>query len=155
MFENLKETLSKVIYNKKFLLVIGFAALLTVFAFLMYNYYIAPRLNPTFVENKELMHEKSTDVTDVEIFYFFTTWCPHCKKARPIWDKLKEQYNNKPFNGKTLTFTEVDCEKNEKLADQFHIEGYPTIKLVKGNQVVDYDAKPDDESLRQFLQTSV
>ena len=132
------------------------AALLTGLAFFIYNYYVAPRLNPTFVENKELMKKGSDDDgNEADIYYFFTEWCPYCKKARPIWDNLKEQYNNKLFNGKTLNFKEVDCEKNEKLADQFNIEGYPTIKLVKGNQVVDYDAKPDAESLKEFLQTSV
>ena len=156
MLEQLKEIVGKVIYSKKFLLVIFMAALLTGLAFFIYNYYVAPRLNPTFVENKELMKEGGDDdINEVDIYYFFTEWCPYCKKARPIWDNLKEQYNNKPFNGKTLNFKEVDCEKNEKLADQFNIEGYPTIKLVKGNQVVDYDAKPDAESLKEFLQTSV
>ena len=59
------------------------------------------------------------------------------------------------LNGKTLNFKEVDCEKNESKADQFNIEGYPTIKLVKGNQVIDYDAKPEMKSLTEFLKTSV
>ena len=154
MLEQLKEMLSNLIYNKKFLIVVFVAALLTGIAFFIYNYYVAPRLNPSFVENKELV-SASNDITEVDIYYFFTEWCPYCKKARPIWDNLKEQYNEKLFNGKTLNFKEVDCEKNEQLADRFNIEGYPTIKLVKGNQVVDYDAKPDAESLQEFLQTSV
>ena len=154
MLEQLKEMLSNLIYNKKFLIVVFVAALLTGIAFFIYNYYVAPRLNPSFVENKELV-SASNDITEVDIYYFFTEWCPYCKKARPIWDNLKEQYNEKLFNGKTLNFKEVDCEKNEQMADRFNIEGYPTIKLVKGNQVVDYDAKPDAESLKEFLQTSV
>ena len=154
MLEQLKEMLSNLIYNKKFLIVVFVAALLTGIAFFIYNYYVAPRLNPSFVENKELV-SASDDITEIDIYYFFTEWCPYCKKARPIWDNLKEQYNEKLFNGKTLNFKEVDCEKNEQMADRFNIEGYPTIKLVKGNQVVDYDAKPDAESLQEFLQTSV
>jgi endoplasmic reticulum resident protein 44 len=154
MLEQLKEMLSNLIYNKKFLIVVFVAALLTGIAFFIYNYYVAPRLNPSFVENKELV-SASDDITEIDIYYFFTEWCPYCKKARPIWDNLKEQYNEKLFNGKTLNFKEVDCEKNEQMADRFNIEGYPTIKLVKGNQVVDYDAKPDAESLKEFLQTSV
>lgn len=154
MLEQLKEMLSNLIYNKKFLIVVFVAALLTGIAFFIYNYYVAPRLNPSFVENKELV-SASDDITEIDIYYFFTEWCPYCKKERPIWDNLKEQYNEKLFNGKTLNFKEVDCEKNEQLADRFNIEGYPTIKLVKGNQVVDYDAKPDAESLKEFLQTSV
>ena len=58
------------------------------------------------------------------------------------------------MNGKTLYFKEIDCDKDEKLADQYNIEGYPTIKMIKGDQVVDYDAKPTEKSLTQFLTTS-
>jgi thiol-disulfide isomerase/thioredoxin len=155
MFENLRENIGNIIYSKKFIIVICVAALLTGVAFYFYNFYVAPRLNPTFVENKELTSVDSGDITSVDVYYFFTNWCPYCKKARPIWDNLKEEYNNKTLNGKILTFKEVDCEKDEALADQFNIEGYPTIKLIKGNQVVDYDAKPDEKSLREFLNTSV
>ena len=155
MFENLRENIGNIIYSKKFIIVICVAALLTGVAFYFYNFYVAPRLNPTFVENKELTSVDSGDITSVDVYYFFTNWCPYCKKARPIWDNLKEEYNNKTLNGKILTFKEVDCEKDEALADQFNIEGYPTIKLIKGNQVVDYDAKPDEKSLREFLMTSV
>jgi len=155
MFENLRENIGNIIYSKKFIIVICVAALLTGVAFYFYNFYVAPRLNPTFVENKEIISADSADITSVDVYYFFTNWCPYCKKARPIWDNLKEEYNNKTLNGKTLTFKEVDCEKDEALADQFNIEGYPTIKLIKGNQVVDYDAKPDEKSLREFLNTSV
>ena len=151
--ESLKESVSNIVYSKKFFMVILAAALLTGLAFYFYNFYVAPRLSPAFVENKELIGSKES--TNVEVYYFFTEWCPYCKKARPIWDKLKSQFNNKTLNGKTLSFKEVDCEKDEKLADQFNIEGYPTIKLVKGNQVVDYDAKPDSKSLTEFLNTSV
>ena len=60
MLEQLKEMISNVVYSKKFLLVIFMAALLTGLAFFIYNYYVAPRLNPTFVENKELMKEGDT-----------------------------------------------------------------------------------------------
>jgi len=155
MLESIKETVSNIIYNKKFILIILFAALLTGVAFYFYSYYVAPRLNPSFVENKEFITVPEEDAKSAEVYYFFTEWCPYCKKARPVWDSLKEQYNNKILNGKTLYFKEVDCEKNESKADQFNIEGYPTIKLVKGNQVIDYDAKPEMKSLTEFLKTSV
>ena len=37
----------------------------------------------------------------------------------------------------------------------YKIEGYPTIKLVKDNQIIDYDAKPTKATLTQFLNTVV
>jgi hypothetical protein len=37
--------------------------------------------------------------------------------------------------------------------DQYTIEGFPTIKLLKDGQVIDFDAKPTKDSLTQFLNT--
>jgi hypothetical protein len=39
------------------------------------------------------------------------------------------------------------------MADKFKIEGFPTIKLVKDRQVIEYDAKPDKEKIKEFLET--
>ena len=152
MFSNFTETAKNIFYNKKFIIVLVLAALFTGIAFYFYNSYVAPRLNPDFVPNKEFT---SDDSPNAELIYFFTDWCPYCKKARPTWEKMKKQYDNKLINGKTVYFKEVDCEKEEKMADQYNIEGYPTIKLIKDDQVVDYDAKPTEKNLVEFLTTSV
>ena len=66
--------------------------------------------------------------------------------------KFKSNYaNGQKINGYTINFIEVDCDANEALATKFKIEGYPTIKLMKGNQIIEFDAKPDETSLQQFL----
>ena len=39
------------------------------------------------------------------------------------------------------------------MTEQYNIEGYPTIKLVRGDQVVDFEAKPTETTLTQFLTT--
>jgi thioredoxin-like negative regulator of GroEL len=49
----------------------------------------------------------------------------------------------------------VDCDKEAALAEKFNVQGYPTIKLVKGNQVIEYDAKPEKDTLMEFLHTSL
>jgi thioredoxin-like negative regulator of GroEL len=47
----------------------------------------------------------------------------------------------------------VDCEAEPDMADKFKVEGYPTIKLVKNGEVIEYDAKPDKENIIVFLKT--
>ena len=39
------------------------------------------------------------------------------------------------------------------MINSYKIEGYPTIKLLKDGQVIEYDAKPTKETLTQFLNT--
>ena len=88
---------------------------------------------------------------------FYVDWCPHCKTAKPEWESLKSEYEGKQINGYTVTFTEYNCtaetSENEELMNKYKIEGYPTIKLLKGGQVIEYDAKPTKVTMEQFLHT--
>jgi len=86
-----------------------------------------------------------------EVFYFYTPWCPYCKKARPEWDKFKAPLQRTTRDGYLLLFTEVDCDANEALANKFEVTSYPTIKCVKDGHVTDYDARPSLATLNQFL----
>ena len=95
------------------------------------------------------------DAPVAELYLFKTDWCPHCKKAVPLFDSIKDEYESKLVNGYRVIFKVVDCEREPNIADKFKIEGYPTIKLVKDNQVIEYDAKPDKEHLVQFLNTVI
>ena len=106
--------------------------------------------------NSEFSPEGTNKPTErVTLYFFYTDWCPHCKKSKPIWNSLKEELENKEFKGVNINFVEVDCDKDAALAEQFNVQGYPTIKLVKGNQIIEYDAKPSRDTLMEFLQTSL
>ena len=87
----------------------------------------------------------------VEIFFFYTQWCPYCRKSRPAWDEFKHQWEGKAYNGHELFFTEIDCDRQEAIANQYQVNDYPTIKLLKGNDIIEFDAKPTVDSLNQFL----
>ena len=39
------------------------------------------------------------------------------------------------------------------MMNKFKIEGYPTIKLIKNNEIIEYDAKPKKETIKTFLDT--
>ena len=113
-----------------------------------------------FLPNKEFhdtndSSDSSDDAPEVELFIFTVEWCPHSKKAIPIWEQLKAEYNNKPFNNHNIIFIQVDGEENPELADKYKVEGYPTIKLIKGDQIIEYDAKPSIEHLKEFLNSTL
>lgn len=95
--------------------------------------------------------------SEAELLFFHVDWCPHCKTAKPVWDDLKAQYENKTINGYKIIFTEINCTNEtaevEQMMNKYNIEGFPTIKLIKDGQVIEYDAKPTKETLVQFLNT--
>jgi thiol-disulfide isomerase/thioredoxin len=107
------------------------------------------------VVKKEVVEDEDQEKDVVEIFYFYTTWCPICKTAKPEWDAFKTKFQNKEYKGYTLLFTEVDCDRDEAVARKYNIVGYPTIKLVKGTNITEYDAVPKADTLEQFLESCI
>lgn len=130
--------------------------LFIVIAIYFYFYYMSPS-NTKYHANKEQVPAGSSGNNKAELLFFYADWCPHCKAAKPIWNDLKSEYENKTINGYHVIFTEVDCSEEtaevEKLMNQYSVEGYPTIKLIKDGQVIEYDAKPSKETLTKFLNT--
>lgn len=149
VFSNLKNTL----FTKRTLIVLLSAIVLVGVSYYFYNNYVLPRIEPSFVQNNEFV--KGDKNSEAEIMLFYVDWCPHCKTAKPIWEEVKEKYNGKNINNTTLYFKEIDCEKNEDLADKYNINGYPTIKLVKENEIVNFDAKPSEKTLTQFIHSTL
>jgi thiol-disulfide isomerase/thioredoxin len=149
-FTDLKQNLG----NKKVIVTIVLAALFIVVAIWMYYKYVVPRVNASYVPNKEYVKKQKIDTADIYLFY--TNWCPHCKTAKPIWDDFKAHIGSRGHSsGVTVNFIEVDCEQDRKTAEKFNVSGYPTIKLLYNDKVIEYDAKPNKENLQQFLDESL
>ena len=92
---------------------------------------------------------------EAELMFFYADWCPHCKTAKPIWGEIKEENENNLINGHKVQFTEVNCTTEspeiEDLMNKFKIESFPTIKLIKDGEIIEYDAKPNKEIINEFL----
>jgi thiol-disulfide isomerase/thioredoxin len=117
-----------------------------------YYTYIRPNIYKEFVDNKEF--RKGVDLPkEATLFFFGTTWCPHCKSATKTWEDYKKSIggNGSAVNGVVITFREVDCDKESKLAATYNVKGYPTIKLERGPKVVEFDSKPTVPLLKQFV----
>ena len=96
---------------------------------------------------------------EAEVLYFYTDWCPHCKTASPEVTAVITELNNTSVNGYKINFKEINCTTDnpevESLTSTYKVDGYPTIKLIKDNEVIDYDAKPDRNTLTQFITTTL
>jgi len=139
---------------KTAVLLIGILVL-AMFAYYTYKSYSSTKT--AFKANREHISKDQNSNKTATLMLFYVDWCPHCKTAKPEWESLKAQYDGKSINGYTVNFVEHNCtnESDEvsQLMDKYNIEGYPTIKLIKDNQVVEYDAKPTKSTMEQFLTT--
>ena len=126
--------------------------------FLVYYTYAQYSNSKTgFKANREHDTVDQNSNKTANLLLFTVDWCPHCKTAKPEWESLKAEYEGKNINGYNLSFTEYNCTNEtpeiEELMNKYKIEGYPTIKLIKDNQVIEYDAKPTKDTMSQFLNT--
>ena len=126
----------------------------------IYNYLIYPRYNPSYVNNNEF-HAGSDKVNEVTLMFFYADWCPHCKSAKGTdtepgpWTSFKNKYDDKTINNTKIYIREIDCSKDEgtskQMVEDYGVEGYPTIILIKGDEEIMYDAKPNEGNLEQFI----
>jgi thiol-disulfide isomerase/thioredoxin len=151
-FDQLKTTLSSKTWQ---FTIIALIVIFSISGVYVYRTYVKEKLNKKYVENKEFI-DGSVYVDGIQMYYFYTQWCPHCKKTTPIWTEFKElpMFKDGTYKGTAIEFISVDCDKDPSLADKFNVKGYPTIKLIKGDQIIEYDAKPNIDTLKQFIATS-
>jgi len=147
--------------SNKFIL-IGFVAfiVLVVVIYYIYKQNLIPELTKMFNQMQGL--PVTANIEDVPgdkhavLYLFKVDWCPHCKKAVPVFEEVEKAYNDnknedKRINGYYVSFKVIDCEADPTTADKYKVEGYPTIKLDKGGEVIEFDAKPDKDRLLEFL----
>lgn len=151
---DLKQKAFNVAGNTKILVILFLVVIFLIASISVYRRHVSNRINSTYVTNNEYNQGK-TGLEYVDMYFFYTEWCPHCKTAKPVWYDFKKQMDGKQVNGIKINFYEVDCDKDSETADKFNVKGFPTIKLLKGKQIIEYDAKPSSDTLHEFVRTSL
>ena len=83
----------------------------------------------------------------------------------PIWDKIKAKFDSKIKDTEyVIDYVKINGESQAKELEQFQtdyladaqknkIDGYPSIYMVKDDQVVEFEAQPTEETLTEFINT--
>ncbi len=121
-----------------------------------------------FVKNNRLQSNHSSNVENntnlkdsntCELLFFHVKWCPYCKTAVPIVDEIRDEYQNKLINGYNVIFSDIDCTVEtpeiENIIEKYKIEGYPTIKLIKDGNIINFEAKATKDSIISFLNSAI
>ncbi len=165
--------------NRSLVIYILIAVLCGLFLYLgyyLYKKFVIPKLYPDYIANNELAARtpsnhsmangsnsdngttstnKPTDT--LKIHFFYANWCPHCVKAKPIFDEFKAKYDGKVLGIFKIVIVEHDCT-DEKVVDSniiasLGVEGYPTIIAENTENKYSFDAKVKSENLETWIKT--
>lgn len=142
----------------KLFFIILFLIILIALSVWSYNKYAAPAINKSLQSQSNVSNDGT--IEEVQIYFFNVSWCPHCVKAKPDWEKFCDRRNNQTF--KKYNIKCVGDEKGVDCTDSgdpeiimyiqnYNIEHYPTLKMVKGGTTIDFDGKITDDNLEMFI----
>tara|TARA_Y200000002_G_C22494223_1_gene584330 strand:- start:14 stop:541 length:528 start_codon:yes stop_codon:yes gene_type:complete len=118
--------------------------------------------NKNVLENFESQPAMLNNITEkpnpkhneLVIVLFYVDWCPHCVSTKPEWEKLVNNMNNTEVNGNKVVVSACNAEGSEleqNFAKENNVQGFPTIKVIKENDVVEYNGARNAEALEEFV----
>ena len=133
--------------------------LVTFFVFIIFavaGYYGYLWFGKSTVENlsDSNMANPSRHKSEAKLMFFSADWCPHCKKAKPEWDKISSEYAKKEIGYYEIIPEAVDCTDGEnRLIQEYSIDGYPTVIMIKDGKRVNFSGRITEENLQQFVES--
>lgn len=121
---------------------------MVLFMYSFYNVYKSYRVREASMtaEHFNDKHGKTLTCT-----MYYTTWCGYCKKAKPHWQKIMDELNNKTVGAKKVVINMIDCDQNPEVAKSENIDGYPTFKFVFDGKYVDYKGAHTYDDFKKFI----
>ncbi|KAG5464552.1 hypothetical protein LSCM1_00743 [Leishmania martiniquensis] len=88
--------------------------------------------------------------SELTLVKFYAPWCGHCKTLAPEFIKAAEMLEG------IATLAEVDCTKEEDLATQHEIKGFPTLLMFRnGEMVKTYEGPRTATDIVAFVKSQV
>lgn len=137
----------------KIITMVFLALMLVIISTIVYYKYVLPIMDRNKIDNASNANLRNINI---DVRFFSVTWCPSCKKSKPEWQKFVDKYDNKIINGFKIKCIEVDCtnSKDPIIIDTmstFNIKHYPTVKIVKGKETIDFEGKVTSSNLENFI----
>ena len=116
------------------------------------------------VNKKEGFETEQPNLTpandEIVVALFWADWCPHCVSFKPTFEKVASDLagTTTKVSNKKLRFEKIDCVALAPLAKKYGVQGYPTIKIIRGssdmnNDMDEYTGSRDETTFSEYLMT--
>jgi thiol-disulfide isomerase/thioredoxin len=100
--------------------------------------------------------KRETPEGTATLYFFYTDWCGHSKKAMPEWEALESKVNESPVFGSTrVKAVRVNGDSDRATTSLYDVNGFPTIKLETSSSLLDYDGRRTSDALLDFLRSTL
>jgi len=93
--------------------------------------------------------KKALEEYSMILVEFYAPWCGHCQALAPEYEKAAKTLAEQKSGTK---LAKVDATKETNIAEQFDIEGYPTLKLFKNKNPSEYNGGRDADGILKWLE---
>lgn len=85
---------------------------------------------------------------------FYAPWCGHCVSMKPFFNEAARiLLMDEVKSDKKIFLAKVDATVEQKLASRFHIQGYPTLKIIRRGRPWDYEGPRQEAKGRSLTLT--
>ncbi|MEE6514448.1 hypothetical protein FKM82_022596, partial [Ascaphus truei] len=81
---------------------------------------------------------------DTVLLEFYAPWCGHCKQFIPEYEKIAKTLKE---NDPPIPVAKIDATVATEVAGKYEVSGFPTIKILKKGQPVEYDGSRTEEEI--------
>jgi len=107
-----------------------------------------PREEGVLVLTEENFQE-AVDGSQFLLVEFYAPWCGHCKSLAPEYAKAATTLAEK---GSLVLLGKLDATEHPKIAEQFEVKGYPTLKFFKNGKDTEYNGGRTADTIVSWLE---
>eukprot|EP00996_Jenningsia_fusiforme_P000834 NODE_1758_length_1416_cov_24.426481_g1587_i0.p1 GENE.NODE_1758_length_1416_cov_24.426481_g1587_i0~~NODE_1758_length_1416_cov_24.426481_g1587_i0.p1 ORF type:complete len:430 (+),score=131.81 NODE_1758_length_1416_cov_24.426481_g1587_i0:63-1292(+) len=93
--------------------------------------------------------KSETEASPAMLVEFYAPWCGHCQSLEPEYKKAAKILEKEAPH---LSLAKVDATVEEKLAQDYDVSGFPTLKLFKNGEFIkDYQGKRTAQAIADWM----